>query len=54
MGFYDGHMSVELYKGGWILRARIEGDRPVTENSSAERAMRVWRQRNREKYESLQ
>ena len=49
-GYFDPDrvMSVELYKGDWILRAALPGDKPVSECAAAEAAMSDWKRRNRE------
>lgn len=48
-GLYDGHLAVELYKRDWILRARLDGDRPLHECPNAVKAMAEWMQRNKAK-----
>lgn len=53
MGYYSGHMAVELHQGNWILRARLPDDMPIESNAEAEHAMRQWRSRNRAHYTAL-
>jgi len=48
-GFTDGHAAVEFYKGAWILRAALPGDRPLTESAEAASAMEGYRARARER-----
>lgn len=52
-GYYEGHMAVCAHKGEWVLRARLESDRPVVDNPDAARAMSAWKSRNRTKSEEL-
>jgi hypothetical protein len=52
-GYFDGHMAVEFYKGGWILRARLPTDLPAHINAAAAREMGEWRARNTAKFERL-
>lgn len=53
IGYRDGPMAVEFYKGSWILRCPMPGDLPLTESSAARAAMAAWRERNRERFKEL-
>lgn len=48
-GYYEGASSVDKYKGGCILRARLPGDRPISESPAAQACMEDWKRRNLEK-----
>lgn len=52
-GYYEGHMAVARHNGEWVLRAAIQGDRPICESQEAQAAMAHWRERNKEKFNRL-
>lgn len=41
----DVTFAVEFYRGGWIMRAVLAGDRPAEGEALA--ALRCWQERNR-------
>ena len=45
-GYREGGAAVEFYKGGWILRVALPGDRPLAESAEATQAMARWCERN--------
>ena len=51
-GYRDGGAAVEFYKGGWILRAPLPGDLPLSDNPAAAAAFADWMRRNRAKIEA--
>lgn len=47
-GYSEGHEAVEFYKGGWILRTALAGDRPISESGEAQRALDGYHERNKQ------